>query len=70
MASTTADRAAQQRVAVVGTGTMGSAMARNLLRAGLVVNVWWHRRPLRRGWPQPGQRPTAARVRRSRMRMW
>ena len=40
MASTTADRAARPRVAVVGTGTMGSAMARNLLRAGLVVDVW------------------------------
>jgi len=40
VASTTAGRAARPRVAVVGTGTMGSAMARNLLRAGLVVDVW------------------------------
>lgn len=40
MASTIADRAARPRVAVVGTGTMGSAMARNLLHAGLVVDVW------------------------------
>jgi 3-hydroxyisobutyrate dehydrogenase len=28
------------RVAVLGTGTMGRAMARNLLRAGLPVDVW------------------------------
>ena len=28
------------QVAVLGTGIMGSAMARNLLRAGLVVMVW------------------------------
>jgi 3-hydroxyisobutyrate dehydrogenase len=28
------------RVAVLGTGIMGSAMARNLLRAGLPVSVW------------------------------
>jgi 3-hydroxyisobutyrate dehydrogenase len=28
------------RVAVLGTGIMGSAMARNLLRAGLAVTVW------------------------------
>ena len=28
------------RVAVLGTGTMGSAMARNLLRAGVGVDVW------------------------------
>ena len=28
------------RVAVLGTGIMGSAMARNLLRAGLAVDVW------------------------------
>ena len=28
------------RVAVLGTGIMGSAMARNLLRGGLAVTVW------------------------------
>lgn len=28
------------RIAVLGTGTMGSAMARNLLQAGLPVDVW------------------------------
>jgi len=28
------------RVTILGTGTMGSAMARNLLRAGLPVTVW------------------------------
>jgi 3-hydroxyisobutyrate dehydrogenase len=28
------------RVAVLGTGTMGAAMAHNLLRAGLAVDVW------------------------------
>lgn len=28
------------RVAVLGTGTMGSAMARNLLQAGLPIDVW------------------------------
>ena len=28
------------QVAVLGTGIMGSAMARNLLRAGLAVTVW------------------------------
>jgi 3-hydroxyisobutyrate dehydrogenase len=28
------------RVAVLGTGTMGGAMARNLIRAGLRVDVW------------------------------
>jgi 3-hydroxyisobutyrate dehydrogenase len=28
------------RVAVLGTGTMGAAMARNLLHAGLTVDVW------------------------------
>jgi hypothetical protein len=31
---------ARPRVAVLGTGTMGSAMARNLLRAWLQVDVW------------------------------
>lgn len=30
----------QQKVAVLGTGIMGSPMARNLLRTGYVVNVW------------------------------
>jgi 3-hydroxyisobutyrate dehydrogenase len=28
------------RVAVLGTGIMGGAMARNLVRAGLRVDVW------------------------------
>jgi 3-hydroxyisobutyrate dehydrogenase len=32
--------AARPRVAVLGLGTMGSAMARSLLRAGLRVGVW------------------------------
>ncbi len=31
---------AEDRVAVLGTGIMGSAMARNLLAAGLPVTVW------------------------------
>jgi 3-hydroxyisobutyrate dehydrogenase len=31
---------ANSRVAVLGTGIMGSAMARNLLRAGLATTVW------------------------------
>lgn len=30
----------QPRVAVIGTGTMGSAMAARLLNSGLQVNVW------------------------------
>jgi len=34
------DGALAPRVAVLGTGIMGSAMARNLLAAGLVVDVW------------------------------
>ena len=37
------------RVAVLGIGTMGGAMARNLLRAGLRVDVW-DRRPEATGW--------------------
>jgi 3-hydroxyisobutyrate dehydrogenase len=32
--------AASPRIAVLGMGTMGAAMARNLLRAGLPVDVW------------------------------
>jgi 3-hydroxyisobutyrate dehydrogenase len=36
----TADRAAVPQVAVLGTGIMGSAMARNLLAAGLPTTVW------------------------------
>lgn len=32
--------AARPRVAVLGLGTMGAGMARNLLRAGLTVDVW------------------------------
>ncbi|HEV7787878.1 MAG TPA: NAD(P)-binding domain-containing protein, partial [Pseudonocardia sp.] len=31
---------ASQRVAVLGAGTMGAPMARNLCRAGLEVRVW------------------------------
>jgi 3-hydroxyisobutyrate dehydrogenase len=38
--STGAGRTVLPRAAVLGTGTMGSAMALNLLRAGLVVDVW------------------------------
>jgi 3-hydroxyisobutyrate dehydrogenase len=34
------DGALAPRVAVLGTGIMGSAMARNVLRSGLVVDVW------------------------------
>jgi 3-hydroxyisobutyrate dehydrogenase len=34
------ESASLPRVAVLGTGIMGSAMARNLLRAGLAVEVW------------------------------
>jgi 3-hydroxyisobutyrate dehydrogenase len=34
------DRADDTRVAVLGTGIMGSAMARNLLAAGLSTTVW------------------------------
>jgi 3-hydroxyisobutyrate dehydrogenase len=36
----TNDRGAVPRVAVLGTGIMGSAMARNLLAAGLPTTVW------------------------------
>ena len=32
--------AQDERVAVLGTGIMGSAMARNLLAAGLAITVW------------------------------
>jgi 3-hydroxyisobutyrate dehydrogenase len=35
-----ATRIALPRVAVLGTGTMGAAMTRSLLRAGLQVDVW------------------------------
>ncbi len=34
------DRAEEMRVAVLGTGIMGSAMARNLISAGLATTVW------------------------------
>jgi 3-hydroxyisobutyrate dehydrogenase len=34
------DRAGRARVAVLGTGIMGSAMARNLVAAGLSTTVW------------------------------
>ena len=37
---TAEDRAADARVAVLGTGIMGSAMARNLVAAGLNTTVW------------------------------
>jgi 3-hydroxyisobutyrate dehydrogenase len=36
----TADATQAPAVAVLGTGTMGAAMARNLLQAGLPVTVW------------------------------
>jgi len=36
----TADATQTPAVAVLGTGTMGAAMARNLLQAGLQVTVW------------------------------
>jgi 3-hydroxyisobutyrate dehydrogenase len=29
-----------ERVAVLGTGTMGAPMARNLLKAGFQIRVW------------------------------
>lgn len=38
--SATDDRGEGTRVAVLGTGIMGSAMARNLLRAGFPTTVW------------------------------
>jgi len=38
--STTDDRGDSTRVAVLGTGIMGAAMARSLLRAGLRTTVW------------------------------
>ena len=43
------------RVAVLGTGIMGSAMARNLVSAGLRTAVWARspRRPRR--YPMPGR---------------
>jgi 3-hydroxyisobutyrate dehydrogenase len=34
------DRAEEMRVAVLGTGIMGSAMAHNLIAAGLATTVW------------------------------
>jgi 3-hydroxyisobutyrate dehydrogenase len=34
------DRIEEMRVAVLGTGIMGSAMARNLIAAGLATTVW------------------------------
>ena len=37
---TTQDSAHQTRVAVLGTGIMGSAMARNLIAAGMATTVW------------------------------
>ncbi len=39
-ASTARDPGSAPRVAVLGMGTMGAAMARNLVDAGLPVNVW------------------------------
>jgi 3-hydroxyisobutyrate dehydrogenase len=58
------------RVAVIGTGTMGAAMARNLLRADLTVDVWNRTpgriRPLARAGavthPDPAQAVAAADV--------
>src|SRR5260370_20738260 len=38
--SATNDQGEDTRTAVLGTGIMGSAMARNLLRAGLRTTVW------------------------------
>jgi 3-hydroxyisobutyrate dehydrogenase len=38
--TTAAHRAGRVRTAVLGTGTMGSAMARNLAAAGLATTVW------------------------------
>jgi len=39
-ASTAPGASTTPRVAVLGTGTMGAAMARNLLNAGLPADVW------------------------------
>ena len=56
------------RVAVLGTGIMGSAMARNLVAAGLRTTVW-DRSPRRpRRCPQPGAVWQRRRRRRSRTR--
>ena len=38
--TTPTDQGTVRRVAVLGTGTMGAAMARSLLRAGFTVAVW------------------------------
>ena len=38
--TTPADAIAGHTVAVLGTGTMGTPIARNLLRAGMAVRVW------------------------------
>lgn len=40
MSESSNPRAADLRVAVLGTGTMGAAMARSLLRSGMRVTVW------------------------------
>ncbi len=37
---TRAEPSPSPRVAIIGTGTMGAAMARNLLHAELAVEVW------------------------------
>jgi 3-hydroxyisobutyrate dehydrogenase len=40
MSDSASQKNAERRVAVLGTGTMGAAMSRSLLRAGFSVTVW------------------------------
>jgi 3-hydroxyisobutyrate dehydrogenase-like beta-hydroxyacid dehydrogenase len=49
----TDSRGENVRVAVLGTGIMGSAMARNLASAGLRTTVWDGRRRRPRRCPMP-----------------
>ena len=64
----TDSRGEDVRVAVLGTGIMGSAMARNLVSAGLRTTVW-DRSPRRlRRCPMPGHWWQRRRRRRPGMR--
>jgi 3-hydroxyisobutyrate dehydrogenase len=51
----TDSRGENVRVAVLGTGIMGSAMARNLVSAGLRTTVWIGRPRRPRRCPGPGR---------------